>query len=62
MTGRGINWDGIKAAVQTVRTGDPKRVDGDGYKAYKLDGFVRVDIDQTKVMEEAEQWTSTSSR
>ena len=62
MIGKGINWNSIHTAVQTVRTGDPKRIDGDGYKVYRIDGIVRVDIDEDKVMEEAEQWTSTSSR
>lgn len=40
-----INWEAVRGAVKTVASGDPKRVDGQGYKVYKVGEVIRVDLD-----------------
>lgn len=38
-------WDLIARAVQSVKNGDAKRIDGDGWKVYATPGVIRVDIE-----------------
>jgi hypothetical protein len=40
-----MNWVHLKAAVKTVQEGGASRVDGDGFRVYKVsDGTTRIDI------------------
>lgn len=40
-----INWEHVRDAVEAVLDGPAKRIDGEGFKAYRVPGgIVRVDV------------------
>ena len=48
-----MNWEAIQAAVRTVASGDPTKVEGAGYKVYQVGEIVRIDLDSDRIREEA---------
>jgi len=45
-------WDAIKFAIDTILSGQAKRIDGDGWLVYAVgDNIVRVDIKTVKYKE-----------
>lgn len=41
---RGMDWSAIEKAVELVRSGGVKRVDGEGWSVYAVGAVVRIDL------------------
>jgi hypothetical protein len=39
-----LNWDVVRDAYDMVDSGAAKRIDGDGFVAYKVGEIIRIDI------------------
>jgi len=40
-----LDWEAVGKAFDLVASGDANRIDGEGYKVYKVGTIVRIDID-----------------